>query len=256
MSFHGNCPTCGTHIPQERYATGHAICECGWTDESASKIFALDVEKKTIMAMIAFCLALVAFYAHAVSWGSYALAIPFVKVQQMTGTLSTQGYHDLADACIAQNKWACAHDAYLGIYTSNRDPQGLADLGHYEVRLGDTAQALSAYASYFKVGGKDGIAALEYAKVLESANQPDQAVQFYQASIDSRPTKLPIQATAGIVRIFIKQGKYEEAYTKIVTFQKGAENAKGFLNTELAQLESQLSKQASGKAFMKRTNQG
>lgn len=256
MSFHGNCPQCGTHIPQDRYETGAAICECGWTDNSPAKRFDGEVEKKTIMGMVVFCLALLAFYGHAMSWGSYAVAIPFVKLQQVTGTLSTQGYRDLADACIGLNKWSCARTAYLEIYTSNRDPQGLADLGHFEVRLGNTPAALSAYASYFKVGGKSGIASLEYGKVLETAGQADAAIAQYEESIKAREATLPIQATAGIVRILIKQGKYEQAYQRITDFHASAENAKGFLNTELAQLESTLSKQAGGKAFLKKTKQG
>lgn len=253
MSFHGNCPQCGSHIPQDRYLNGTAICECGWTDSTSIKLRMLDVERKTIYGMIAGCLAIVAFYAHMVNWGSYAFAIPFVKLQQVTGTLSVQGARDLANVCIELNKWNCARNAYLGIYRSHGNVEGLADLGHFEIRMGDAAAAMNAYAGYFKYGGKDGLAALDYAKVLESSGQVDRAIEYYDLSVKERPTKLPVQATAGIVRILIKQGKYEEAYSRIITFHNGSENAKGFLNTELTQLETQLNTYANGRALIKKS---
>ena len=247
MSFHGNCPQCSTIIPPERFVSGLAVCECGWCDTTAKTQRENDVEKKTIIGLICAALSIMAFYAHAANWGSYALSIPFVKIAQVTGTLSTQGYKDLADQCITLNKWSCARDAYLGIFTSNRDVQGLSALGHFEVRMGNQPGAIGAYMAYFKNGGKDGEAALDFAKVLESSNQYDQAIQYYEASILARPLVLPIQATAGIVRLQMKQGKYEEAYQRILAFHESAENAKGFLNTELAQLESTLHKTAGGK---------
>jgi tetratricopeptide (TPR) repeat protein len=252
MSFHGNCPRCGTNIPQERYVSGMAVCECGWSDNTSARRYDLDVERKTIYGLIAGCLAIVAFYAHTVNWGSYALAIPFVKAQQITGTLSTPGYKELADVCITLNKWSCARNAYLDIYRKNGNVEGLADLGHFEVRMGEVAGATNAYAGYFKYGGKDGVAALEYAKVLEQSNDVDHAIEFYELSIAQRPTKLPIQATAGVVRLMMKKGQYEQAYLRIVEFHKSSENAKGFMNTELAQLEKQLSTQASGRALVKK----
>ena len=254
MSFYGNCPQCGTQIPQERYISGSPICACGWCDQAPAQRRDLDIEKKTIYGMIAGALAMMAFYVHMVNWGSYAFKIPFVKVAQVTGMLSIEGHRELAQACITLNKWSCARNAYLDIYRSKRDVQGLADLAHLEVRLGESQAAVAAYAAYFQAGGKNGIAALEYGKVLETTGQVDQAVQYYETSIQDRPEKLPIQATAGIVRILMKKGDYEKAYQRIIAFHNSSENAKGFLNTELAQLEKQLGSQAS--ARLKKAAQG
>ena len=42
----------------------------------------------------------------------------------------------------------------------------------------------------------------------------------------------------------MKQGRYEEALTRINNFHASADNANGYLNTEKSQLENYLSKQA------------
>ncbi len=51
---------------------------------------------------------------------------------------------------------------------------------------------------------------------------------------------LPIAATGAIVRILMKQGQYTEARTRITEFHKSADNAKGYLNTELTQIEQAI----------------
>lgn len=240
MAFHGNCPQCGSDIPRERYGTGYAICECGWYDVSSREQARKQAEKKVIHILIGASVAMVLMYAHLLSWGSYAVSIPFTKLAQVTGTLSKSGYEELAQACIELNKWDCAKDAYLGLYRKTGDSSGLASLAYLQTRLNERDAALSSYAAYVKVGGNDGISLLRYGKMLEEVGQMEQALVIYEKSITARPEILPVQATTAIVRHLIKKGQYEDAYARIIAFHESAGNAKGYLNTERLQLEEAL----------------
>lgn len=254
MHVHGFCPRCNQEIPSERYVTGFAICECGWFDGAPEQKARSATEKKTITAMVVAAVLFTALYGHMLNWGAYAFEIPFVKIQQLTGTLSKQGYEELADACVHLNKWSCAQDTYMDLYKQTRDPEGLARLAHLQVRLQDRNAALSSYAAYFRAQGRNGEAALEYAKLLEESGNTEMAFQYYEASIQMRPQILPVSATTAIVRLYMKQGRYQEAYDRILAFHSSAGNAKGYLNTELAQLEEYFGAHGGGSKSRKGGN--
>lgn len=242
MHVHGFCPQCNTEISRERHQTGAPICQCGWYDRTPAIKAHQEAEKKTSAILVFFAVAITLLFGHMLNWGGYAFSIPFVKLQQITGTLSKEGYQELAKACIELNKWSCAQNAYLDLYKKTRDPEGLAGLAHFQVRLKEKDAAMKTYASYFQVGGQSGDAALEYAHLLEDSGNTQAALQYFEASIQYRPQILPVHATTAIVRMMMKQGRYDEAYQRILDFHASAGNAKGYLNTELTQLEEYMKK--------------
>ena len=254
MHVQGFCPQCNQQISSERHLTGYAICECGWFDNSARVTADKREEKKIIATMIFSAVFMAVLYGHMLNWGSYAFKIPFVKVAQVTGLLSKDGYLELAKTCVQLNKWACAQNAYVDLYHQSGDPEGLAQLAHLQVRLSEKALAETTYATYFKVGGKNADSAIEYGQLLEDNSKFDQALSYYEKSITLRPLVLPINATTSVVRLLIKIGKYQEAYDRIVDFHASAGNAEGYLNTELAQLEPKVtpSQKAADKPVRKR----
>jgi len=244
VAFYGSCPQCAKEVSQDRFINGVAICECGWTDTSHT--FSLDRknEMKKVKILFATAAVLVALYAHLLNWGSYAVEIPFVKLGQLTGTLSHDGYQELAGACIQLNKWECAKDAYLDLFTSKRDLNGLAERASLELRLGETQNALATYAQFFAAGGKNADASYQYGFLLENAGRPAEAMKAYEFGMANAGDRLPVKATTGLVQLLIKQGRYDEALARIETFHQSAGNATGYLNTEKAQLENVLGQQA------------
>ncbi len=247
MKFHTFCPRCALEFTNEHHSVGNLSCACGWIDTTGDEKAAQLIEKKTIHVMLAFGAIFTAGLLHVGSWGNYALSIPFTKAAQFTGMLSSDGYRDLAKSCIQLNKWTCAEDAYTSLATERGQVEGFAELGSLDARLNKPADALRAYAAYEKNGGHDSKALLQFGKLLETANQDAEATRIYEKSIVSNPASLPIQATTGIVRLMMKQGRYSEAYERIVAFHESAENAGGYLNTEAAQLQKQLGETATAK---------
>jgi tetratricopeptide (TPR) repeat protein len=248
MSFLGTCPQCSTEIPKDRYVSGFAICECGWSDTTGLRRANKAHDKKAVRSLVAGAVILVALFAHLSTWGSYSAAIPLVKIQQLTGTLSKAGYLELGENCIALGRFECAKSAYADLFSSNGDASGLALRANLEDRLGETAAATNDYAAYFSAGGKETKAFVAYGHLLETANRNAEASTAYENAIATTGEVLPVQATTGLVRLLMKEGKYELALERIKAFHESAGNAVGYLNTELTQLESYLGTQAKASA--------
>lgn len=233
----GACPRCNSQL----HTGSLSICQnCGWFESSNQVSARIAAENKTIKIMVGTAVTLLLVAAHMLNWGSHAYSIPGLKLGQWTGMLSVQGYDELAQACVELGKFSCARTAYIENFQKNRTPEPLAKLARLQVRLQETQAAAVTFDSYFKNGGKDGEAAILYGQILEQAGQDNEAIRFYQLSITARPDQLPIAATGALARIFMKQGRYEEAFTLLTEFQGSAGNAKGYLNTELGQVTQAL----------------
>ena len=246
MAYFGNCPRCNSQLHTnvmsgDIKAGGLAVCtKCGWFESQAQAELRKRSENETITIMVTFAVSLLLVSAHMLSWGGHAFSIPMLKVGQWTGMLSARGYDELAQDCIDLGKYACARTAMIENFQVNKTPEPLAKLARLQVRLQETQAAMVTFATYFKNGGKDGDAALLYGQMLEQGGQDAEAIKMLEASIVARGNQLPIAATGAIVRIMMKQGRYDEAKTRIEQFQASAGNAKGYLNTELAQIEAAI----------------
>lgn len=244
MAHFGNCPRCNSQL-HTNVASGNikagglAVCtKCGWFESHAQAEARTKAENQAISIMATFAVSVLLVSAHMLSWGAHAFSIPMLKAGQWTGMLSSRGYDELAQDCVDLGKYACARTAMIENFQIHRTPEPLAKLARLQIRMQDTQAALVTFASYFKHGGKDGEAALLYGQLLEQSGQDDEAIKMLDASIAARGEMLPIAATGAIVRILMKQGHYEEARQRITQFHASAENAKGYLNTELAQIQA------------------
>jgi tetratricopeptide (TPR) repeat protein len=232
------CFYCGDN--QKLIHQNPLVCECGWYDRESEVDSNKKMESRKVVVLIATAISLCFSYVHLAKWGDDALSVPLMIFQDQVGLLSAQGYEKLAGACIKANKWSCAENAYAKSFEKSKDASTLNKLATLQLQLGESKKATVQFSSYFKSGGKDGAAMLAYAKLLESEKNYKEALQFYRSSAISRTEVLPVQATGGIVRILIKKGRYTEAKSEITRFHKSAENAKGYFNTELAQLKTLL----------------
>ena len=239
--FQGFCPQCGEHIPLERYVGGRAICLCGWRDETAFLDASDHRERVTAVGYVAITFVSAFVLAYMFSWGSHALDIPGLKIAAWTGTLSPSGYKELGQDCVDLGKLNSAEHAYFQMYRDAHDAEGLALLASLQARQGKAIPATMTYAAYFQAGGTDVDATVGYAKLLEANKQVEPALKQYDlAAQRARADVLPVAAISGSVRLLISQRRLEEAYARILTFHASAENAKGYLNTERANLESWL----------------
>lgn len=237
----GSCPRCGSGLHRNLNAIGLTICtRCSWVESRNQSATRVRNENRTITMMAVSALALLLVVAHWINWGGHALEIPLLKLGQLTGTLSAKSYNQLAEICAELGKYSCARKAYIENSQKHGNPEPIAQLARLQVRMQETQAAMVTFGSYFRKGGKNADAAFLYGQLLEQAGQDAEALRMYQTSIDARPEVLPIAATGALVRIMMKQGRYEDAQALLVAFHSSAENAKGYLNTELSQIAQAL----------------
>jgi len=262
MLVGGQCPVCGGEIhPPEFQSTlepMHLCKSCGWYESRQEMKVEEAQEKKTIWTMSAVAAALVIVSAHMISWGGGALEILPLKLQQWTGTLSSTGYYRIADLCLANGRAECARKAYLDSYLSAKDLEGLPKLATLQLAMKETQSAMTTLNTYFARGGKSPEAALSQGQLLEQSGRLDEALQMFELAIKSMaeqmPDRLPIAMTGAMVRVLMKQGKFEEAYKVVREFHGSAGNAQGYLNTELAQIEQVLKKAGSPVVIGRKTS--
>lgn len=256
------CPRCGDALHRDVSMHGGLfICtSCGWTESLSEKRRDDRVEKQTVGGMIVGVALFTALALHTFVWGSHAFSIPFYKIGQLAGMLSVEGYDRLADICMDVRKYACARQAYVDSYRQTQSPDSLTKLARLQVRMQENPSAMVTLTTYFRAGGTDGEAAILLGQLLEQSGQDSEAMRMYEKSIELRPDQLPVSATGAIVRILMRQGRYEEALSRLSTFHTSAGNAKGYLNTELQQVEQAIQlyrkttpAQSAGKSGAKRS---
>ncbi|MDX9730873.1 MAG: hypothetical protein RBT63_03790 [Bdellovibrionales bacterium] len=256
MAYFGACPRCNNQlhtgiISGNIKAGGLAVCSgCGWYESHSQAKARIKTENQAIGLMAAVTVTILALSAHMLTWGTHSMTVPFLKVGQWTGMLSTQGYHQLASICTDLGKLPCATGAYIENFRKNGDNESLQKLARLQLRAQDTQGAMTTFSAYFKNvdtlrASRPGViangdAALLYGQLLEQNGQDSEAMRMFELSIAARSESLPIAATGAIVRIMMKQGRYEEARERLVQFHESAGNAKGYLNTELSQIEQAI----------------
>ncbi len=260
MAHYSHCPRCNHDlhtglISGNLQAGGLAVCTyCGWYESKAQARARIKSENQSIVAMVTATVSILLLTAHMLSWGAHAFSVPALKVGQWTGMLSKGGYDELAQMCTDLGKLTCARDAYIENFRKNRDLEALAKLARLQLRNQESQSAMSTFATYINAGGKNGEAALLYGQLLEQSGQDGEALRLMELSIESRPDQLPIAATGSIVRILMKQGRYEEARERLTRFHGSAGNAKGYLNTELSQIEQAIKLYRPGSRIEKNTS--
>lgn len=217
------------------------MCTCGWKDRIVERESERQRDLQTAIKMGFSAVGVFVFALHFVKWGGDSFSIPFYRLGQVTGMLSSDGYLNLAQTCISAGQWECAENAYQQSFLKSKNPESLAELASLQLRQQKNDLAIETYSSYVKNGGREIRAHLEYAVLLESKHRVSEAMEIYMKAIEFTPAnKLPVQATAGLVRLEIKMERYTRALNRILEFHELAPNAKGYLNTELDQVRSIL----------------
>lgn len=229
---------------QQNEGGPQVICTCGWKDRIVDRESARERDVRSSVRMAVSALAVLLFTLHCMKWGEYSLSIPFYRVGQLTGLLSASGYKNLAAACFSIRHWDCVESANEQIFYKTKDAEFLRVNASVQRRLGKNDRAMAYYGRYLAAGGKNLLAHLEYAALLESKQREKEAIAVYEQALEVSPAEsLPVQATAGLVRLETKKGDYAKALNRIITFYALAPNAKGYLNTEFEQLRLLLKKQ-------------
>lgn len=234
MSYLATCPSCESELKAN--FINFFSCKCGWHDQKAEKAVEENAEKRATKVFVVTAIGFIMMFMHTFTWGQHAFTIPFARVKQVTGMLGADGYKDLAAMCVSVGKYECAENAYDQQFALTKDPESLLNLANLQRRQKKVKEAIASYDRYFKAKGDNGDAMLNYARLLEQNKQDDEAVKYYMASIKARPQIVPVQATSGIVRIYMGQKKYGKAFERLNAFHRSSSTARDYLGDERQKL--------------------
>ncbi len=240
MMFGNLCPVCGQEIGSDRRLGETVVCSCGYTDERARARAERACENRSIIGFMVVCASLVVLFAHAVNWGGHMWSIPVLKVQQMTGTISAQGLERVIQACFDQGKWDCVQETHAALYKKTSNPAVLSRLADFRLRLNRADDALLTYDWYVRAGGRDSEALYRYADLLEKSGEKAQALEFYAKSVAGSGERLPVRAMSGLLRLFMQEGRYQEAADHLKAFHESAGNAKDYFASEAEAIQENL----------------
>lgn len=236
--FNGFCPACASQVPTNRILGGTAVCRCGWTSNESQTKKDLQLQKKTIIVYMVFATVVLLGYAHLLNWGAYAFGIPFLKAAQAVDVVSASGLETIIEACYANAKWSCVDQAHLDLFRKTGNPETLARLARFQIRTNRLPQAAATFEDYARAGGQDANASFDYAQLLEKSGQSAQALEWYGKAVDNSQERLPVRAMTGLLRLLKSDGRYQEAYDRLVAFQKSSGNGTEFFGGELKELET------------------
>jgi tetratricopeptide (TPR) repeat protein len=205
-------------------------------------------QENRVIAMLGFsAVVLVVAFVHAATWGSAAISAPTQIMARALGLLSPEGHQNLIETCLKLGRAECVEATAASRYRTTGNLSDFAELGFLQNRIGKSDAALSTLQQYIEAGGNDAVVALKFARLLEAANSDELAIQMYELSLAQWGTEaLPIDQTAGLVRLLYKRGDYQLAYEKLLSFRAMGQNAEGYLNSEMALVEKALEVQGSG----------
>jgi tetratricopeptide (TPR) repeat protein len=239
------CPQCDQHLTVQSHSD-LMHCRCGWADPAKERAAKKTLEKRISVYLMASMAVLMMAFSHVVSWGEYSLSAPVLRIGKVAGLLSVNGYNQLAEACLATGRFACAEGAYARSFEEFKLPSEILKLAKLQMRLGENSQSRDSYLLYFKSGGKDQRAMVKLGNLLEAEKNDAKALKVYQQAYlhamknSKLQGDLPIEAMSGIVRVLMRQGRHREVYARIIKFHHSSETAKGYLNVELAQVRETI----------------
>jgi tetratricopeptide (TPR) repeat protein len=204
-----------------------------------------EVSKQFIKVSLGLSIFMVAAFIHIVTWDKYAFEIIPLKAKQWIGSMSTQDYDRLAEICKDRKNLDCVESSLTSKFSSNPSQiETLATLGNVQVGRKEYKLAANTFATYFKSGGVGVDASYDYAKALSAVGLIDQAAQYYQRVIDSKPDAMLITVTQSYVRMLVSHNRFQDAKALIDSIRARGGNASMFMEHEMQEIakNSQVSK--------------
>lgn len=237
----GHCPMCNEKIPEERQLGLMIVCKCGWSISARAD----QVEKKELnrscITIVILGLLMIGSFIHAINWNEHSFAIIPLKTVHVLGFASKEDLRKIANICEQRAKPSCTAEAYQDLYRKDSSEiQALAQVGKIHSQLGLFEESKEAFAEYFKLGGKDHLAAYEYAKVLGELGQVREATRYFEYVLKAKPAVLQVTVTKAYVDMLMRNKKLKEASRVIHHARRMGDNTGYFLERELQEIKKQL----------------
>ena len=164
------------------------------------------------MSVAAVALLLLAY--HFSNWGSHSFSIVFLKTAQAMNVASADQYQDLQKICYDLKRYDCVEGAFRSQHASFEDVESLKKLALLQMRRGKEKVALRTYQQYFDNFSKEKLDAqslFNYAKLLSSTGNKEQALEYYSKIINRNKNTFPLNAVRNKIEILVQLDRLNEA---------------------------------------------
>ncbi len=236
MEF-GACPQCQLDISPERKLKRPVICNhCGFTS-SNDEIMQGKIERRSIVWFSAISVFVIAAHIQLSNWDKHSLSIIPLGVKSTLGMMSQADHEHKAEICIDLKKWDCVETSYVSIAKADSTQwQRAAD---FQMKRAKYAEAAQSYYQFFQNGGESLEASYSYAKALAQLGQVDEATQYFDQVLASKPDVLQVTVVQSYVKLLMDHQRYDQAKVLIdkVRAQSGV-TGEQFMDEELNQIKT------------------
>lgn len=196
-----------------------------------------EVNKRFIKVSIGVSVFIVLAFSHLVTWDTYFFEIIPLKTKQWIGGMSPQDYDRLAEICRERKNLDCVESSLISRFNATKDVETLATLGKLQYLRREFRPAANTFANYFRSGGLGVDASFDYARTLSEVGMVDEAAQYYQRVLDSKPDTMQITVTQAYVRTLLHANRHHDAKALIESIRSKGGNASMFMESEMQEIE-------------------
>jgi tetratricopeptide (TPR) repeat protein len=226
-----NCPRCLQAIAPERLLSTPKICDCcGFVINNVEKQEQKQFERRSLIAVIASAVLIVAGFVHVVNWGGYSLEILPIQAASFIGMESQSSTKRMAEICLDVKKLDCVESMYVRLALS--DASGWVRLGKFQFNRSKYPEAAESFRQFFAKGGQDLDASYVYARALGETGRVDEASKYFEYVLAAKPDILQVTVAQNYVKLLVGAGRYDQALKVIDAIRKKGENASQFMDSE------------------------
>lgn len=195
------------------------------------------IERRSIVWFSAISVFVIAAHIQLSNWDKHSLSIIPLGVKSTLGMMSQADHEHKAEICIDLKKWDCVETSYVSIAKADSTQwQRAAD---FQMKRAKYAEAAQSYYQFFQNGGESLEASYSYAKALAQLGQVDEATQYFDQVLASKPDVLQVTVVQSYVKLLMDHQRYDQAKVLIdkVRAQSGV-TGEQFMDEELNQIKT------------------
>lgn len=232
------CPVCQSDLSEASWAGGEAYCHCGWSSQRESKKAERREESRRAMTLLGASFVFVLLFSGFLYLTTVGGQIFLIKQKISFGVAGPEELRSLSDRCLQLGEESCALEALTA--ASLLQPKKLdllLDLARFQMEMGKFAEAAITYKTYLEKGGEDNDVVYRVGKALALAGDREEAKRYYEQAMMDKPGSVNLNATKGLIRLFIQDGRLHEARGLIAQFKQKTRSQVQYFSDELKMIE-------------------
>lgn len=203
------CPSCHLVIDESRERAEVLVCNhCGHVKSEKAAEAERTLRVVSFKAVVLLALILVSGFAEVSAWSFYAPELRWLELRARLGS-STAVLDRMAEICMELKKYDCATESYQKMAAI--DSFNWSRLARLQYSLGKYEEAVESFTIFSESHSGDAETHYIFAKALAETGRIDQAVDYFELVIKSKPDVLQVTVVQNYVRYLMRSMRYAQA---------------------------------------------